>query len=95
MNFLNYVTEKLKLSGITITTMNITNKTTRKDKISLSGKHASLDFIILEFFLCPWLSIAIFEKTKDILISLVLAIIIVTLNILLAIHTRNKIFKTT
>ena len=32
MNFLNYVTEKLKLSGITITTINIPNKTTRKNE---------------------------------------------------------------
>ena len=95
MNFLNYVTEKLKLSGITITTINIPNKTTRKNEISLSGKNAPLSFIILEFILCPWLSIAIFEKAKDMLISLALAIVIVTINILLAIHTRNKIFKTT
>ena len=95
MNFLNYVTEKLKLSGITITTINIPNKTTRKNEISLSGKNAPLSFIILEFILCPWLSIAIFEKAQDILISLALAIVIVTINILLAIHTRNKIFKTT
>ena len=95
MNFLNYITEKLKLSGITITTINIPNKTTRKNEISLSGKNAPLSFIILEFILCPWLSIAIFEKAKDMLISLALAIVIVTINILLAIHTRNKIFKTT
>ena len=95
MIFLNYVTEKLKLSGITITTINIPNKTTRKNEISLSGKNAPLSFIILEFILCPWLSIAIFEKAKDMLISLALAIVIVTINILLAIHTRNKIFKTT
>ena len=95
MNFLNYVTEKLKLSGITITTINIPNKTTRKNEISLSGKNAPLSFIILEFILCPWLSIAIFEKAQDMLISLALAIVIVTINILLAIHTRNKIFKTT
>ncbi len=95
MNFLNYVTEKLKLSGITITTINIPKKTTRKNEISLSGKNAPLSFIILEFILCPWLSIAIFEKAKDMLISLALAIVIVTINILLAIHTRNKIFKTT
>ena len=95
MNFLNYITEKLKLSGITITTINIPNKTTRKNEISLSGKNAPLSFIILEFILCPWLSIAIFEKAQDMLISLALAIVIVTINILLAIHTRNKIFKTT
>ena len=95
MNYLNYVTEKLKLSGITNTTINIPNKTTRKNEISLSGKNAPLSFIILEFILCPWLSIAIFEKAKDMLISLALAIVIVTINILLAIHTRNKIFKTT
>ena len=95
MNFLNYVTEKLKLSGITITTINIPNKTARKNEISLSVKNAPLSFIILEFILCPWLSIAIFEKAKDMLISLALAIVIVTINILLAIHTRNKIFKTT